>query len=146
MIAWNKGQTVTWSRGRVMDRFRRGGAPRRRPARLHSTPAGLGEATTGRATDRPADDTHQSAGNGTTRCICPRCYSALRVVDSSCARAADMAKKCRPELRESDFSNLYVDSVPLFFSTIQNIVMLSFKLCERYLIHTFLFKRVYNIW
>lgn len=53
MIAWNKGQTVTWSRGRVMDRFRRGGAPRRRPARLHSTPAGLGEAAArGRQTTR----------------------------------------------------------------------------------------------
>lgn len=29
MIAWNKGQTVTWSRGHVMDRFRPGQAPRR---------------------------------------------------------------------------------------------------------------------
>lgn len=43
MIAWNKGQTVTWSRGRVMDRFRRGGAPRRRPARFTAfNPGGTG--------------------------------------------------------------------------------------------------------
>jgi len=73
MIARNKGQTVTWSRGRVMDRFRRGGGPRERAAAFN--PGGTGEAT-GCAADRPADDTHQSAGNGTTRCTCPRCYSA----------------------------------------------------------------------
>lgn len=59
MIAWNKGQTVTWSRGRVMDRFRRGGAPRRRPARFTaSNPGGTGRSDWLRS--RPTGRRHAS--------------------------------------------------------------------------------------
>lgn len=59
MIAWNKGQTVTWSRGRVMDRFRRGGTPRRRPARFTAfNPGGTGRSDWLR--NRPTGRRHAS--------------------------------------------------------------------------------------
>lgn len=54
MIARNKGQTVTWSRGHVMDRFRRDETPRRTASRIQPRPAA-------QPTSGPTDDTHQSA-------------------------------------------------------------------------------------
>lgn len=94
---------------------------RRRPARLHSTPAGLGEATTGRATDRPADDTHQSGETERPGVSAP---GVIRLFASLIPRARappTWRKNFAPELaavRKSDSSNLYVDAVPVFFSII----------------------------
>lgn len=95
MIARNKGQTVTWSRGRVMDRFRRGKGPRARAVAFN--PGGTGEAT-GCATDRPADDTHQSGGKRNDQVYLPPVLFGCPASPVPCARPA--APKTRRLSRE----------------------------------------------
>lgn len=121
MIAWNKGQTVTWSRGRVMDRFRRGGAPRRRPARFTAfNPGGTGRSDWLRS--RPTGRRHASiSGKRNDQVylplvlfgfapLIPRARSPARPLARSLSPAAVHPKNGHSAVkfdRENDFANLF---------------------------------------